>query len=121
MVIFTNIYINTPSHPIYLSLSNPLIRPSLLSSASRFRRPSARRRRHPLPCLFSSLNRASFPLTKTLPPSPSLSTDFSSLPLRNPAADSGGSGGLPPYLFLLSLSVFSTSSKILCSFPSSPS
>ena len=78
----------------------------------------ARRRWHPLPCLISSLNRTSFPLTKILPPSPSLSPDFSSLPLRNPAADSGG---LPPYLFLFSLSVFSTSSKILCSFPSSPS
>ena len=99
VVIFTYIYIYiyillpSPTLPNSLRLRPSLIRPSLLSSASRLRRPPARRRRHPLPCLFSSLNRASFPLTKTLPPSPSLSTDFSSLPLRNPAADGNNSGG----------------------------
>ena len=58
--------------PFFIELPpppTPLIGPSLLSSASRFRRPSARRRQHPLPCLFSSLTRASFPLTKTIPTS----------------------------------------------------
>ena len=60
-----------------LRLRPSLIRPFLLSSASRLRRPPARRRRPSLPCLSSALSRASFPLTKTLPPLPSLSTDFS--------------------------------------------
>ena len=62
--IYIYIPLPSPSLPNSLRLRPSLIRPSLLSSASRLRRPPARRRRPSLPCLSSALSRASFPLTK---------------------------------------------------------